>query len=166
MVDQVQASCFSPTRSRSTAAPDGSTAPQQASLPEEIFVAISQISREEFNRFFNEKYTLACRLLDCEAFQSWHTPSKSEWSEVLTMITKMLKRCDWPLYEVRRDGDDASSTYITNTGLMLNAVHNLLDAFNGYTGANVPSPGQWGDIMRVVDETTERRILVDRAGKL
>ncbi len=129
-------------------------------------MAISQISREEFNRFFNEKYALACRLLDCEAFKSWHTPSKSEWSDVLTMIKKMLKKCDWPLYEVRRDGDDASSTYITNTGLMLNAVHNLLDAFNGYSVASMPSPGQWGDIMRVVDETTEHRALVDRAERL
>jgi len=129
-------------------------------------VAINQISREEFNRFFNEKYTLACRLLDCEAFKSWHTPSKGEWSDVLTVIKKMVKKHDWPLYEVSRDGDDASSTYITNTGLMLNAIHNLLDAFRGYGVASVPSPGQWGDIMRVVDETTERRALVDQAGKL
>jgi hypothetical protein len=143
---------------------EGSTAQQQTSLPEEILVAISQISREEFNRFFNEKYTLACGLLDCEAFQSWHTPSKSEWSDVLTVITKMLKKCNWPLYEVRREGDDASSTYITNTGLMLNAVHNLLDALNGYGVASVPSPGQWGDIMRVVDETAERRDVIDQAG--
>jgi hypothetical protein len=129
-------------------------------------VAISQISREDFNRFFNEKYALACGLLDCEAFKSWHTPSKSEWSEVLTVIKKMVKKHDWPLYEVRRDGEDASSTYITNTGLMLNAIHNLLDAFSGYGVASVPSPGQWGDIMRVVDETAERRALVDEAGKL
>jgi hypothetical protein len=129
-------------------------------------VAISQISSEEFKRFFNEKYALACRLLDCETFQSWHTPSKSEWSDVLTAIKKMVKQYDWPLYEVTRDGDDASSTYSTNTGLMLNAVHNLLDAFNGYSVESVPSPGQWGDIMRVVDETTERRALVDRAEKL
>jgi hypothetical protein len=128
-------------------------------------VAISQISREEFSRFLSEKYTLACGLLDCEAFQSWHTPSKGEWREVLTMIG-MLKRSDWPLAEVRRDGDDPSSMQVTNTGLLLNAVHNLLDAFNGYTLASIPSPGQWGDIMRVVDETTERRALVDRAGKL
>jgi hypothetical protein len=78
----------------------------------------------------------------------------------------MAKKYDWPLAEVRRDGDDPSSTYITNTSLMLNAVHNLLKAFNAYTVASVPSPGQWGDIMRVVDETTERRIVVDRAEKL
>ena len=129
-------------------------------------MAISQISREELNRFLNEKYALACGLLDCEAFQSWHTPSKSEWREVLAVIKKMVKTCDWPLSEVRRDGDDASSMRITNTGLMLNAIHNLLDALNGYNVASVPSPGQWGDIMRVVDETTERRALVDRAGKL
>lgn len=128
-------------------------------------MAISQISREEFYRFFNEKYVLACRLLDCEAFQSWHTPSKSEWSDVLTAIKKMVKLYDWPLYEVTPDGDDASSTHTMNTGLMLNAVHNLLDAFNGYSVACGPSPGQWGDIMRVVDETTERRALVDRAEK-
>jgi hypothetical protein len=129
-------------------------------------VAISQISREGFNQFFNEKYALACTLLDCEAFQSWHTPSKSEWSDLRTTITKMLKKCDWPLYEVRPDGDDTASTYITNTGLMLNAIHNLLDALNGYGATSVPSPGQWGDIMRVVDETTERRAAVDEAAKL
>jgi hypothetical protein len=129
-------------------------------------VPISQISREEFSRFLNEKYALACGLLDCEAFQSWHTPSKSEWRDVLTVIKKMVKKCEWPLCEVRRDGNDVSSMRITNTGLMLNAVHNLLDAFNGYTLASVPSPGQWGDIMRVVDETTERRALVDGAEKL
>ena len=128
-------------------------------------MAISQISREEFTRFLNEKYALACGLLDCEAFQSWHTPSKSEWRDVLIAIKNMLKKCDWPLCEVRRDGDDASSMHITNTGLMLNAVHNLLGALNGYTLASVPSPGQWGDIMRVVDETSERRALVDRVGK-
>ena len=127
-------------------------------------MAMSPISKEDFNRFFNEKYTLACRLLDCEAFQSWHTPSKSEWSDVLTTISKMLKKCDWPLYEVRRDGDDAAATYIANTGLMLNAVHNLLVALNGYDAASVPSPGQWGDIMRVVDETTERRDVIDQTG--
>ena len=129
-------------------------------------MAISQISKEEFNRFFNEKYALACGLLDCEAFKSWHTPSKSEWSEVLTVIKKMAKKCDWPLYEVRRDAQDASSMYYTNTGLLLNAVHNLLDAFSRYSVASVPSPGQWGDIMRVVDETTEHRALVDEAAKL
>lgn len=49
---------------------------------------------------------------------------------------------------------------------MLNAIHNLLDALSGYNVASIPLPGQWGDIMRVVDETTERRALVDRAGKL
>ena len=124
-------------------------------------MAISQISGEELKRFFNEKYMLACKLLDCEAFQSWHTPSRSEWSDVLTMI-RMLKKRDWPLCEVRHDGDDASSTYITNTGLMMNAFHNLLDAFNGYSVTSVPSPGQWGDIMRVVDETTERREVIDQ----
>ena len=127
-------------------------------------MAISQISREGFNQFFNEKYALACGLLDCEAFQSWHTPSKSEWSEVLTTITKMLKKWDWPLYEVTRGGDDAASKYVTNTGLMMNAVHNLLDALSGYGVAAVPSPGQWGDIMRVVDETTERRDVIDQTG--
>lgn len=129
-------------------------------------MAISQISREEFNRFFNEKYALACGLLDCEAFQSWHTPSKSEWRDVLTMISRMLKKCDWPLCEISPDGNDASSTFIANGGLMLNAIHNLLDALSGYNVASIPLPGQWGDIMRVVDETTERRALVDRAGKL
>ena len=127
-------------------------------------MAIRQISREDFNRFFNEKYALACGLLDCEAFQSWHTPSKSEWRDVLTTITKMVKKCDWPLYEVKRDGDDASSVYVSNTELMMNAVHNLLDALNGYGVACVPSPGQWGDIMPVVDETTERRDVIDKAG--
>jgi hypothetical protein len=129
-----------------------------------MLVAISQIGGEEFKRFFNEKYTLACGLLDCEAFQSWHTPTKSEWRDVLTVIAKMLKKCDWPLYEVKRDGDDASSMQVMNTGLMMNAVHNLLDALNGYGVACVPSPGQWGDIMRVVDETTERRDVIDQAG--
>src|ERR1051326_2119658 len=127
---------------------------------------MSQISREEFSRFFNKKYELVCALLDCEAFKSWHTPSRSEWSDVLTTIKKMVKQYDWPLYEVTRDDDDASCVQITNTGLMLNAVHNLLDAFNGYSVASVPSPGQWGDIMRVADETAERRALVDRAQKL
>ena len=126
-------------------------------------MAISQISKEEVNRFFNEKYALACTLLDCEAFQSWHTPSKTEWSDVFTLIKKMARKYDWPLYEVTRDGDDASSTKIMNFGLMLNAVHNLLHAFTACTVASAPSPGQWGDIMRVVDETTERRIVVDRA---
>jgi hypothetical protein len=126
-------------------------------------VNVSQISSEEFKHFFNEKYALVCQLLDCEAFQSWHTPSKAEWSDVL-MMAKMLGRCEWPLYEVRRDGDEASSVYISNTEFMMNAVHNLLDAFRGYSTASVPSPGQWGDIMRVVDETTERRIVIDQAG--
>jgi hypothetical protein len=163
MVKSAGASCFAPTRLRSTAAQAGSTAHQQTSLPEEVLVAISRISREEFKRFFNEKYALACQLLDCEAFQSWHTPSKGEWSDVLTMA-KMLRRSEWPLYEVTRDGDEASSVYISNTELMMNAVHNLLDAFNGYSVASIPSPGQWGDIMRVVDETTERRAVVDQAG--
>jgi hypothetical protein len=126
-------------------------------------MAVSQISIEEFKRFFNDKYALACQLLDCEAFQSWHTPSKSEWSDVLTM-TRMLRRSEWPSYEVKRDGDDAASTYISNIELMMNAIHELLDAFNGYSVASVPSPGQWGDIMRVVDQTTERRELIDQAG--
>jgi hypothetical protein len=161
MVDQFKRAASLRPRLRSTAAQVGSTAQQQTSLPEEILVAIS---REEFNRFFNEKYTLACGLLDCEAFQSWHTPSNSEWRDVLTTIAKMLKKCDWPLYEVTRDGDDAASMYVTNTGLMMNAVHNLLDALNGYGVASVPSPGQWGDIMRVVDETTERRDVIDLTG--
>jgi hypothetical protein len=125
------------------------------------FVAISN---EEFDRLFNEKYPLASRLLDCEAFKSWHTPSKSEWSDALTAIKKMLKQHDWPVYEVRRDGDDASSMHVTNIGLLLNSVHNLLDAFNPYSVASVPSPGQWGDIMRVVDETTERRDVIDQTG--
>jgi len=142
----------------------GSTTQQPTSLPKEILVAISQISGEEFKRFFNEKYTLACGLLDCEAFQSWHTPTKSEWRDVLAVIANMLKKCDWPLYDVKRDGDDASSMQVMNTGLMMNAVHNLLDALNGYGVAAVPSPGQWGDIMRVVDETTERREVIDPAG--
>ncbi|HTS16195.1 MAG TPA: hypothetical protein VMP11_01345 [Verrucomicrobiae bacterium] len=125
---------------------------------------ISRISREGFNQFFNEKYTLACRLLDCEAFQSWHTPTKSEWADVLAVIANMLKKCDWPLYDVKRDGDDAASMQVMNAGLMMNAIHNLLDALNGYGVAAVPSPGQWGDIMRVVDETTERRDVIDQAG--
>jgi len=128
-------------------------------------VAISQISRDELNRFLTEKYALACGLLDCEAFQSWHTPSKDEWGEVLAAIKKMVKKCDWPLSEVRREGDDASSLRITNTELMLNAIHNLLDSLSGYTLASIPSPGQWGDIMRKVDETTDRRAVVDQAGK-
>ena len=128
-------------------------------------MAESVFGPEQCGQFFSKKYDLVCALLDCEAFKSWHTPSKSEWSEVLTVIKKMAKKCDWPLYEVRRDAEDASSLYYTNTGLMLNAVHNLLDAFSRHNVASVPSPGQWGDIMRVVDETTEHRILVDRAAK-
>jgi len=40
----------------------------------------------------------------------------------------------------------------------------LLEAFNNYSVTSAPSPGQWGDIMRVVDETTERRDVIDRAG--
>lgn len=127
-------------------------------------MAISQISGEDFKRFFNEKYLLVCQLLDCQAFQSWHTPSKSEWGDVLTAITRMLKKCDWPLYDVKRNGDDASSLQAMNTGLMMNDVHNLLDALDGYGAACVPLPGQWGDIMRVVDETTARRDVIDRAG--
>ena len=129
-------------------------------------MSIRQISREEVNRFFNEKYALVCGLLDCEAFQSWHTPSKSEWSDVLTIIKDMVRKYKWPLYEVSCEGDDASSMSATNTVVMLNAVHNLLNALNGYNVASIPLPGQWGDIMRVVDETTEQRALVDRAGKL
>ena len=129
-------------------------------------MALNEIGRQEFGQFFNKKYELACALLDCEAFKSWHTPSRNEWCDAMSAIKKMVKHYDWPLYEVRRDGDDTSSTYITNTGLMLNAVHNLLDAFNGYGVATVPSPGQWGDIMRVADETAERRTLVDEAAKL
>jgi hypothetical protein len=129
-------------------------------------VSIRQISREEVNRFFNEKYALVCGLLDCEAFQSWHTPSKSEWSDVLTIIKDMVRKYKWPLYEVSSEGDDASTTPPTNTVVMLNAVHNLLDAFSGYDVASIPLPGQWGDIMRVVDETTERRALFDQTGKL
>jgi hypothetical protein len=79
-------------------------------------------------------------------------------------MTRMLRRSEWPSYEVKRDGDDASSAYISNIELMMNAIHNLLDAFNGYSVASVPSPGQWGDIMRVVDQTTERREVIDQAG--
>lgn len=129
-------------------------------------MAINKISREEFGRFFNKKYELASALLDCEAFKSWHTPSRSEWCEVLTAIKKMVKQYDWPLYEVTRDGDDASSTYIMKTGLLLNGIHQLLDVFDGHDVRSVPSPQQWGDIMRVVDETTECQVLVDGATKL
>lgn len=129
-------------------------------------MAISQISTEECNRFFSEKYTLACGLLNCEAFKSWHTPSKSEWSDVLDAIKKMVKKYTWPLYEVSHNGDDAASTLALNSTLMLNAIHNLLGALDGYGVQSVPSPGQWGDIMRVVDETTDRSASFDQTGKL
>ena len=127
---------------------------------------VNKISREEFGQFFNKKYALVCALLDCEAFKSWHTPLRSEWSEVWTAIKRMLKQYDWPLYEVTRDDDDAASAQIMNTGLLLNGIHQLLDVLRGHDVKSVPSPQQWGDIMRVVDETTERRALVDRAAKL
>ena len=129
-------------------------------------MTVNKISREECSRFFNKKYELACAFLDCEAFKSWHTPSRSEWCEALTAIKKMVKRHDWPLYEVTADGDDASSTYVTNTGLLLNGIHQLLAVFHGHDMRSVPSPRQWGDIMRVVDETTERRAVVEEAAKL
>ena len=129
-------------------------------------MAGNKISREEFGRLISEKYELVCALLDCEAFKSWHTPSRSEWGETLTAMKKMVKRYDWPLYEVIAEGDDASSAYILNTGLMLNGIHQLLAVLNGHDVRSVPSPQQWGDIMRVVDETTERRALVDESGKL
>jgi hypothetical protein len=129
-------------------------------------VTVNKISREEFDRFFNKKHELAYALLDCEAFKSWHTPLRSEWSEVWAAIKKMVKLYDWPLYEVARDDDDAASTQIMNTGLLLNGIHQLLDVFRGHDVKSVPSPQQWGDIMRVVDETTEHRVLVDRAAKL
>jgi hypothetical protein len=129
-------------------------------------VVINKISREEFGQFFNKKYALVCALLDCEAFKSWHTPLRSEWSEVWAVIKTMVKQCDWPLYEVIRDDDDPASAQIMNTGLLLNGIHQLLDVFDGHDVKFVPSPQQWGDIMRVVDETTDRRALVDRAAKL
>ena len=129
-------------------------------------MAGNKISREECGRFFSQKYELACAFLDCEAFKSWHTPSRGEWYEALTAIKKMVKRHDWPLYEVTPDGNDASSTYIMNTGLLLNGIHQLLAVFNGHDVMSVPSPQQWGDIMRVVDETAERRAVVDEAAKL
>jgi hypothetical protein len=129
-------------------------------------VAESKINREECDRFFNKKYELACALLDCEAFKSWHTPLRSEWSDVWNVIKNMLKHYDWPLYEITRADDDAASTQIMNTGLLLNGIHQLLDVFRGHDVKSVPSPQQWGDIMRVVDETTEHRALVDRAVKL
>lgn len=128
-------------------------------------MATHQISREEFGRLLNKPYELACALLDCEAFKSWHTPSRSEWCEVLTAIRAMVKQYDWPLYEVAGSGEDESATRTMNTGLMLNALHKLVDVFHGHDVNSVPSPGQWGDIMRVVDETTEQRALVDKAAK-
>ena len=128
-------------------------------------MATHQICREEFGRLLNKPYELACALLDCEAFKSWHTPSRSEWCEVLTAIRKMVKQYDWPLYEVAGSGEDASATRTMNTGLMLNALHKLVGVFHGQDGSSVPSPGQWGDIMRVVDETAEQRALVDKAVK-
>ena len=126
-------------------------------------MATNQIRREEFGRLLNKPYELACALLGCEAFQSWHTPSRDEWGDVLAAIGKMMKQYDWPLYEATRDSDDASATH---TGLMLNSLHKLLAAFHGHDVRSVPSPGQWGDIMRVVDETAERRAVVDQAAKL
>jgi hypothetical protein len=129
-------------------------------------VVVTKISREECGRFFNKKHELVYALLDCEAFKSWHTPLRSEWSEVWVVIKKMLKQYDWPLYEVTRANDDAAAEQIMNTGLLLNGIHRLLDVFRGHDVKSVPSPQQWGDIMRVVDETTECRALVDRAGKL
>jgi hypothetical protein len=126
----------------------------------------NNFSREECGRFFSKKYELACAFLDCEAFKSWHTPSRAEWSEALTAIKKMVKRHDWPLYEVAPGNDNLSSTYIMNTGLLLNGIHQLLAVLNGHDVKSVPSPQQWGDIMRVVDETAERRAVVDEAAKL
>ena len=162
----VSASCFSPTKPRSTAAQQGSIAKHQPVLPREISMTINKFSGEKFGQFCSKQYELACALLDCEAFKSWHTPSRDEWSEVLISIKKMVKQYDWPLYEVTSDGDNASSTCTMNTGLLLNAIHKLLGVFDGYDVRSVPSPGQWGDIMRVVDETTERRVVVDQAAKL
>ena len=129
-------------------------------------MAANKFSREECGRFFNKKYELACAFLDCEAFKSWHTPSRSEWSKAFAAIKKMVKRYDWPLYEVTPEGDDASAPYIINTGLLLNGIHQLLAVFHGHDVRSVPSPQQWGDIMRVVDETAERRAVVDEAAKL
>ncbi len=129
-------------------------------------MATNQIRREEFGRLLNKPYELACALLDCEAFKSWHTPSRAEWSEVLASTKKMMKQYDWPLYEVTRDGSDAASIHTMNTGLLLNAIHKLLGVFHDHDASSVPSPGQWGDIMLVVDETTERRAVVDQAAKL
>ena len=124
-----------------------------------------KISQAECGRFYRKKYALVCALLDCEAFKSWHTPSRSEWCEALTAIKKMVRRHDWPLYEVIPDDDDASSTSITNTGLMLNGIHELLVVFDGHDVRAVPSPQQWGNIMRVVDETAGRRAAVDEAAR-
>jgi hypothetical protein len=129
-------------------------------------VAENKINREVYGRFFDKKYKLACALLDCEAFKSWHTPLRSEWSDVWTAIKKMGKQFDWPLYEVTRADEDAAATQTMNTGLLLNGIHQLLDVFRGHNVKFIPSPQQWGDIMRVVDETTEHRALVDRAVKL
>ena len=128
-------------------------------------MAINEISRDVFDRFFEKQYGLACVLLDCEAFKSWHTPSRDEWFEVFTTIKKMVKRFEWPLFEVAPAGEGAAMSFITNARLMFNGIHQLLHAFNGHTAKSVPSPRQWGDIMRVVDETTERRALVDEAAK-
>jgi hypothetical protein len=165
MIRLVSASCFSPTKPSGIAAQQGSTAKHQPALLGEIFMTINRFSGEKFGQFCSKQYELACAFLDCEAFKSWHTPSRDEWSEVLASIKKMVKQYDWPLYEVARDGDDASSTCTMNTGLLLNAIHKLLGVFEGYDVRSVPSPGQWGDIMRVVDETTERRAVVDQAAK-
>ena len=129
-------------------------------------MAENVFSPEQCGQFFNKKYDLVCALLDCEAFKSWHTPLRSEWSDVWIAIKKMVKQCDWPLYEVTLDDDDAVSAQTMNTGLLLNGIHQLLAVFRGHDVKSVPSPQQWGDIMRVVDETTERRALVDRAAKL
>jgi hypothetical protein len=165
MIMLVSASCFSPTKPRGTAAQQGSTVKYQPVLSREISMTMNKFSGEKFGQFCSKQYELACALLDCEAFQSWHTPSRDEWNAVLASIKKMVKQYDWPLYEVTRDGDDASSTSTMNTGLLLNAIHKLLGVFDGYDVRSLPSPGQWGDIMRVVDETTERRAVVDQAAK-
>ena len=162
----VSASRFSPTKPRSTAAQQGSTAKHQPALLRETFMTINKFSGENFGQFCSKQYELACALLDCETFKSWHTPSRDEWREVLASTKKMVKQYDWPLYEVTRDSDDASSTRIMNTGLMLNAIHKLLGVFHGHDVSSVPSREQWGDIMRVVDETTQRRAVIDQAAKL
>jgi len=129
-------------------------------------MTINKFRGKNFGQSSSKQYELACALLDCEAFKSWHTPSRNEWSEVLASTKKMMKQYDWPLYEVTRDGDDASATRTMNTGLMLNAIHKLLGVFHGDDMGSVPSREQWGDIMRVVDETTERRAVVNQAAKL